>query len=404
MSADAVVVGAGPYGLSVAANLLGAGLNVRVFGRPMEMWTNHMPEGMLLKSDGFASSFGALPLTLQRFCAATGRPYKPVGHRTPLADLVAYGQAVCEDYVGTVTDQRVTEIHSQNNGFLVCLQNGEEVFTKRVISATGLMGLQNVPAIEGMPRHRMTHASDHHSLARFDGKRVLVIGGGQSAFETAALLRECGATVEVLSREEPFWFNPDAETVPSLWTRIRRPNFGLGPGWRTWFFSEAPNLFHRLPRKLRLAKAHSTFGPAGSGWLYDRVVGKIPTSVGSIQRAEETAHGVQLDIDGRALEVDHVIAATGYKPDLRKLSYLAPVLPLIDTLADGIPALDKAFQTSLRGLHVVGCLSASSFGPSMRFIYGTNTAAPQIARAIKRDNNRPAVGYRSTAPAYQVAG
>ncbi len=403
MSADAVVVGAGPYGLSVAANLLRNGLNVLVFGRPMEMWTDHMPEGMLLKSDAFASNFGALPLTLQRFCSVTGRPYKPVGHRTPLADLIAYGQAVLREYVGTVTDERVSGILPQNNGFAVRLQSGGEVFTKRVICATGLMGLQNMPDIKGMPAHRMTHASAHHSLAAFKGKRVLVLGAGQSAFETAALLHERGAAVQVLARDKPFWFKPDSEAVPTAWTRIRRPNFGLGPGWRTWFFSEAPNLYHRLPAKARLAKAYSTFGPAGSGWLYHRVLGKIRIDVGTITRAEERPEGVQLTIGDRPVEVDHVIAATGYTPDMRKLSYLEPVLPRIATLADGIPALDRAFQTSLPGLHIVGCLSAASFGPSMRFIYGTNTAAPQIARAIKRDNSRRLAGQHDNTPAYQAA-
>src|ERR1700761_2936240 len=107
---DAVVIGAGPYGLSVAANLLRAGFNIRVFGRPMEMWAEHMPEGMVLKSDGFATNFGALPLTLERFCAMTKRAYRPLGHRTPLGDLIAYGEAVRNEYVGTVTDLRVTSV------------------------------------------------------------------------------------------------------------------------------------------------------------------------------------------------------------------------------------------------------------------------------------------------------
>ena len=53
---DIVVIGAGPYGLSVAAHLLAQGRDVRVFGRAMESWTEHMPVGMMLKSEGFASS------------------------------------------------------------------------------------------------------------------------------------------------------------------------------------------------------------------------------------------------------------------------------------------------------------------------------------------------------------
>lgn len=389
---DAVVIGAGPYGLSVAANLLRAGLRVRVFGRHMEAWRDHMPEGMVLKSDGFATNFGSLPLTLEKFCHDTGRAFKPVGHRTPLNDLIAYADAVREAYVGRLEDVRVTCVRRRSDGFTVSLDNGDDVFATRVVCATGLTGFQRMPAITGMPEHRMTHVSAHHRLGAFAGQRVLTIGGGQSAFETSALLHEAGATVSVLTRRKPFWFDPDGEAEPSRWTRLRHPNFGLGPGWRAWLWSEAPNLFYHLPRRTRLANAYSTFGPAGSGWLKHRVVGRIPVVTGTIQKAKDTSSGVQVtaEVEGqvRTFEVDHVIAATGYSADLGKVPFLKPLMPDISFLQPGLPELDRSFQTSLRGLHVVGNLSAASLGPSMRFIYGTNRAAPQLAKALKQDAPR----------------
>jgi hypothetical protein len=400
MMMDAVVVGAGPYGLSVAANLLRLGLRVRVFGRHMEMWREQMPEGMVLKSDGFATNFGSLPLTLEKFCHATGRPFQLVGHRTPLCDVIAYAEAVRAEYVGQIDDVRVARVESRSTGFVVKLADGDEVASKRVVCATGLMGFQRMPKIKGMPEHRITHVSRHHALDGFAGTRVLVLGAGQSAFETAALLHERGARVEILSRRQPVWFDPEGEAAPSRWTRVRHPNFGLGPGWRAWLWSEAPNLFHYLPAPLRLSKAYSTFGPAGSGWLKERVVGKIPVQTGIIKHALDTADGVQVtaDIDNRLqiFEADHVIAATGYSPDITKIECLRPMLEDIECLAHGIPKLDRSFQTSLRGLHVVGNLSAASMGPSMRFIYGTNLAAPQLAFAMKAELASTVGGYSST--------
>jgi hypothetical protein len=394
---DVVVIGAGPYGLSVAANLLRTGLRVRVFGRHMEAWRDHMPEGMVLKSDGFATNFGALPLTLEKFCHGKGRPFKRVGYRTPLNDLIAYADAVREAYVGRLEDVRVTRLDRRSDGFAISLDNGDDVFAKRVVCAIGLTGFQRMPVITGMPEYRMTHVSAHHRLGAFAGQRVLTIGGGQSAFETSALLHENGAAVTVLTRRPPVWFDPEGEAVPSWWTRVRHPNFGLGPGWRAWLWSESPNLFYYLPRHTRLANAYATFGPAGSGWLKHRVTGRVPVITGSVRNAKDTSNGVQVtaEVDGqvRTFEVDHVIAATGYSSDLRKVPFLKPVLAAISCLRPGLPELDRSFQTSLPRLHVVGNLSAASLGPSMRFIYGTNRAAPKLARALKQEAPRIFAGF-----------
>lgn len=400
---DVIVIGAGPYGLSVAANLLRAGLQVRVFGRTMDMWTEHMPEGMLLKSDGFASNFGGLPFTLEKFCAHSHRTYQPVGYRLPLADMVAYGNAVQTRFVPDVTDARVTDINEHHSGLAVRLASGDEVFAKHVVCATGLMGLEYIPSIQGMPAERISHSTHHRRLRDFAGQRVLVLGGGQSAFETAALLREQGATPRVLSRHMPTWFAPEGEGVPSLMTRIRHPNFGLGPGWRTWLWSEGHQIFYYLPEHVRLAKAYGTFGPAGSGWLVDRVVGKIPIDIGTATSAEKTSNGVAVTFGEQTIEVDHVIAATGFAPAIDKIPFLCNLLPDIHCIAPGIPALNRGYQTSVPGLHVVGVLSAPSWGPSMRFIYGTNFAAPQVTRSIKHDINRSTVG-RARAAEPQTVG
>lgn len=386
---EVIVIGAGPYGLSIAANLQQYNIPFRIFGRTMSMWTDHMPKGMVLKSDGFATNLGGLPLTLERFCRNTGRAYGHLGHRTPIADVIAYAKAFQAHYIGAVEDTRVKNVASHGHGFLVRLENGEEVFSNRVVVATGLMGFERMPEI-AHASDRLTHASAHNDLSHFAGKSVAVIGAGQSAFETAALLNEQGAQhVTVLNRRPAFWFDPEGESVPNVWTRLRHPNFGLGPGWRTWLWSEAPRVFHWLPRTVRVANAHSTFGPAGSGWLKHRVLGvpNIDVLVGVAQRVNGNRLWITTP-DGRDrwVDADHIIAATGYRVDLRRIPFLTGLLLSkagdINWVAQGIPALNRRYETSIPGLHIAGYLSAMSWGPSMRFIYGTNFAAPYLVRNL----------------------
>jgi hypothetical protein len=389
-----VIIGAGPYGLSVAANLLQRYIPFRIFGRTMSMWSQHMPKGMLVKSDGFATNFGDLPLTLERFCQETNRPYAHRGYRVPVEDVIAYGRAIQERYVGAVDDRRVISVTRSYGGFLVHLNDGEEVYAERVIVATGLKGFERLPEIRGLrPGYAfLTHSSEHSDLAAFAGRNIVVIGGGQSAVETAALLHEQGAAqVTVLSRSPLVWFAPEKDYVPNLWTKIRHPSFGMG-GWKTILWSEMPQVFHRLPRTFRIAKAYSTFGPAGSGWMRHRVLNMpgIDLQVGYIRQIDGNNLQVKFIDDGvvreRTIVADHIIAATGFKYDLRKIRFLASLLPNIRWTAEGIPWLNGRYETTVPGLHVVGILSAVAWGPSMRFIYGTNFVAPLIARSLSKSS------------------
>src|SRR5258705_12504617 len=67
-SSEVAVVGAGPYGLSLATHLKAAGIDFRIFGNPMQVWRERMPEGVTIESDGFASNLSepAAALTLNR--------------------------------------------------------------------------------------------------------------------------------------------------------------------------------------------------------------------------------------------------------------------------------------------------------------------------------------------------
>src|SRR5690242_16311867 len=91
-SIDIAIVGAGPYALSLAAHLAVRRVSHRAFGRPLETWRRHMPAGMSLKSDGFASSLSAPTpsATLGDYCEAQGLPYHDTDLPVPLATFVRY--------------------------------------------------------------------------------------------------------------------------------------------------------------------------------------------------------------------------------------------------------------------------------------------------------------------------
>jgi len=406
------VIGAGPYGLSIAAHLREKQVPYRVFGVPMLMWRQHMPEGMVLKSDAFASNLSAPgnKFPLERFYSENQRPYTPVGLRTPLDTLIAYGLEFQRRHVGRVEESQVVSVSRSDSQFQIDLDTGEHFQADKVVVASGLMAFRNCPiSLSNLPSKTWSHVSAHRDLSPFAGKRVLVIGGGQSALETSALLRENGADVTIVTRRPVHWYDPAGEMVKTdPWSRLRRPNFGLGPGWRTWFWSEAPAAFGYLSQRIRLAKAFTTFGPAGSGWLKHRVDGLIPVHTGTIRgirtRGDEVHLSVHQGERTTHLAADHVIAATGYAPNIRRLSFLEPILSAIKCYDSGqreggLPVLDRAFQSSVPGLHFVGAISATTFGPSMRFIYGTKFTSGRIAPSLTPSETARVANKLSRQPA-----
>ncbi|HEY7576534.1 MAG TPA: FAD-dependent oxidoreductase [Acetobacteraceae bacterium] len=388
---QAAVIGAGPYGLSVAAHLRNQQVRCRVFGIPMLMWRRHMPEGMLVKSSGFATNLSAPGdgYSLERHCAEYAHPYAASGLRIPRETMVEYGLEFQRRHAGPVEEVQVVAVTRQPGGFRLDLETGEQVEAAKLVVASGLARFANIPGnLAALSGELLTHSSAHHDLMAFANRSVVVVGGGQSALESAALLHEAGARVTIVARRPIAWF--DAEN-PRRWDRILRPEAALGPGWRARFWSDAPGVVHGMPQWLRLRTAYSTFGPGGSDWLRQRVDRVIPTVTGAIAAARTHGNEVRLAVapDGE-LVADHVIAATGYLPDIRRIPFLAPILPSITCCGDSdrgmrVPVLNKYFESSVPGLHFVGYLSAASFGPAMRFVYGCDFAARRIVPSLIPD-------------------
>lgn len=396
---EVAIVGAGPYGLSIATHLRAAKVPFRIFGSPMSLWQS-MPRGMILKSQGFASNLSSPDQshTLEDYCAATDLPYMRSGLPIPRDTFLGYGMWFRRELVPDVEETLVTQVARKNGGFEIALARGERVLARNVVVAIGVAHFARVPDnLAALPAAVCTHSSAHDDLAAFRGKKVVVIGAGQSALESAALLNEQGACVQLFARGPSIiWNRPALPPSRPVIQRLREPHGGLGPGWRSWVISEHPELWWPLPEATRVKRVKTAFGPAGASWLFDRVNERFPVTVGqTIVRADAVDGGVRLAFAGPGgtscqLTVDHVIAATGYRPDVRRLEFLDTSLrSALRTVADA-PAVDRNFQSSVPGLYFIGAAVAPSYGPVMRFVYGAQFAATTVTRQLARPARRQA--------------
>lgn len=389
--ADVAIIGAGPYGLSLAAHLRARGISYRIFGKPMDFWHNNMPKGMQLKSEGFASDLDDPKgdYTLKRYSAEHRIQYADRNYPIPVEVFTDYGRAFQEKLVPNLERQMVTSVVRENGNFTLRLDNGDDAIANRVVVAVGCLYFQYLPSgLAHLPRELATHSAHHHDLERFRGRTVAVVGGGSSAIDLAVLLHEQGANVQLIARSPSLNMHGRGNDKRSLFEQIRRPLSGIGPGWRLYFYHHAPWLFYRLPEALRRRIVQRTLGPAAGWFMKERVMGRVPLILGhQVETAAVQGESVRLNLralDGtqRVLMADHVIAATGYKVDVARLNFLSSaLLSKIATVA-GTPVLSRNLESSVPGLHFIGIAAANSFGPVMRFACGAGFPARTLAQCI----------------------
>ena len=383
------IIGAGPYGLSIAAHLRARGVEFRIFGSPMHSWRMRMPMGMFLKSEGFASSLHdpVGRFTLQRFCAERGLRYAATDLPVPLDTFTEYGLEFQREIVPNVEEKTVVALDRSSKGFLLRLDNGEIVAADRVIVAVGITYFSHVPAgLAHLPADAFSHTSDHHDLSHFKGADVTVIGGGASALDVAASLHDIGVEVRLIARQSSLRFN--IPQTPPLWKRWQ-PISGLGGGWRNQFFERGPMLFRRLPQGLRSWIVSTASGPAGGFPVKERIE-RVPVLLGhTIRYARFRDNRVHLRLlcpsgEERTISTNHIIAGTGYRVDLRKLTFLSKEVQSGLRSVNFVPTLSAEFQSSIPGLYFVGLASANTFGPVMRFLVGASYTARRLIKHLSK--------------------
>jgi len=392
---ETTIIGAGPYGLSIAAHFRSRGIPFRIFGRPMDSWLAHMPKGMMLKSDGFASNIydPDAKFTLKDFCAERQIKYADMGIPVQLSTFSDYGLAFRDRMVPELENKLVSGVERSANGFLLRLDDGEEVKARRVVLAVGITHFEYVPeSLAHLPAEFLSHSYRHHDLAPFKGRSVVVLGSGSSAIDIAGLLRDADADVQLVARAASLKFHtaPTPGKRRSWWQRLRHPDSGLGPGLRSRFFSDAPALFHYLPEGLRVDLVRKTLGPSAGWFVKDKIMGRVPLVLGhTVERAEIREGMVRLHLRGldgsvREILTEHVIAGTGYKVDMERLAFLNPEIRSKLKCLNGTPVLSSTFESSIPGLYFVGLAAANSFGPVMRFAFGAGFAAKRLTETVMK--------------------
>jgi cation diffusion facilitator CzcD-associated flavoprotein CzcO len=399
---EAIVIGCGPYGLAATAHLRASGVETRIFGEPMKFWKENAPRGMMLRSSLIASDIGASApqLTLSSFLKS-----RDVTSSSPLPvdSFIEYGHWVQQQVAPDCDQRRISKLTAAPDHFIAMTEDGEAVKARRIIVATGIADFTHRPeAFRSVTPAMVAHSSDPMNLRDFAGRRVAVVGSGQSAVESAALLSEGGADVELIMRTPRIrWLHGSVGLRNSLgpigklvfpWTDVGAPPLSQ--------LVALPGLFRRLPLSTRIAIDRRTMRASVANWLVPRIA-RVTLSSSRVVRTAQSI-GSQLELlldDGSARRVDKVVLGTGFRIDIARLAFLTPELLATVKRVDGYPQLDSGFESSVPGLHFIGATAASSFGSLTRFVAGTGYTATALTHAVRYPARSwtPSIGRQQTA-------
>ncbi len=383
----AAIIGAGPFGMAVAAHL--QGVPTRLYGEPMRTWRRLMPPGMTLRSTWKTSSFASPgdEGSTSAWAAATGRELR---EPPQLPDFLAYADWFLDCFVGEHDIDDVVNVEQADHRFRITTAGGSEAAASAVVVAVGVTPFGQVPNAFAALRDdaAVSFATEQNDYGRFAGRRVVILGGGQGALEAALWCARAAADVEILVRSEIKWFTdhePSRERTP-----VRRrlhalayPEVGFGPPLVNRL-AVRPDIVALLPTQARVSLTRRVLRSGGSPWLRAEVeTGARITEGVTVVRAERSGETIELELsDGSQRRADHVLLGTGFAFDLGRLEFLAPDLRQGIELEYGWPRLDRSFRSSIPGLYFVGFSAEARFGPASRFVLGARHAAPTVAASI----------------------
>jgi FAD-dependent urate hydroxylase len=385
---DTAIVGAGPFGLSIAAHL-SRSLAICMFGEPMRTWRTLMPPDMLLRSDWEHTNMSAPggAGTLEAWVrSGEGERIEPL----PLQHFLAYAEWFHRSFVPQSNPADVAHVDLADGGVRVTTVSGDGVQARNAVLALGVTPFPRVPpvlAASGDPRIRIVlERTGYDDLA---GKRVVVIGAGNNGVESALLAHRADtASVELLVRSRVRWFTEREPHAPRGPVRQRLydlayPVVGFGPPPINRFAIH-PDAFARLPHAMRLRINQRLLRPGAAPWLREHVEGVIPITEGvEVQRVESRPDDLVLTLsDGTTREVDACIVACGFAFSREGLKVLSPELRSRIAIQDGWPVLDRSFRTSVPQISLVGFPAEGRFGPLSRFVEGADFAAQRVAESL----------------------
>ena len=382
---EVAVIGAGPYGLAVAAHLRSAAVGTRVFGRPLSFWREHMPKGMRLRSPWIATHIADPDRNFSLDVFAREAALKPQD-QLPIERFVQYGEWFQRQAVPDLDRRKVLRVEHATAGFRLVLEDESVIRARRVVMAMGLANQERRPSqFAGVDRALVSHTCEHAGLDKWRGKRVAVVGRGQSACESAALLRAAGSQVDLICRGEVRWVGKatsDAERARDWLWRLRellQAPSAVGPFPWSWL-NELPGLERLLPDGMRSWIGTRSLRAASAWWVMPSLDGVQVLASRAIRSVARRGESVAVELDDGVRDYDHVLLGTGYHIDIAKLGVLAPELLGKINCRAGSPVLGAGLESSVPGLHFVGASAVDSHGPLMRFIAGAGYAGRSVTR------------------------
>jgi cation diffusion facilitator CzcD-associated flavoprotein CzcO len=375
-----LIIGAGPYGLAMAAYAKHKKIDHLIIGKLMDFWKANMPNGMYLRSGCDWHYDPANQDTIERYLETKG--LKPSQVEPLERDFyLSYVDWFIKQKDIKVLSAWVEQLNYIDNAtpfYEALLHDGKKLTATNVVLALGFRYFKNIPEMNSclFPLDRFMHTCDLVDFADLKGKRVLIIGGRQSAFEWAALLHEQGVkTINLSYRHATPAFKP------ADWSWVNPIVDGMvdDPGWFRRLTAEEQALVNR-----RLwAEGRLKLEP----WLASRVskagINLFPHS--QVTTCRELPNGeLQVRLDGSTFVVDQIIFATGYKVDVEQIPFLTKgnILASLE-VRNGFPALDEHFQSNLPGLFFTSMCATQDFGPFFAFTSGIRTSAKLIGSGLR---------------------
>ena len=371
-----LVVGAGPYGVAVAARAIELGIDTVVVGHPMGFWTDHMPEGMFLRSGTDWHLDAAGIDTFEAFIEDRGLSSADTDP-VPIAVFLDYASWFQAKKHVSVRDQLVLRLERNEVGFVAWLDDETQIAANAVVAAPGAAFFRQFPEWAPLlPEGVGAHTCDLVRFQELAGARVIIIGGRQSAYEWAALLAEHDVErVDIVHRHDvPRFDHVSWKFVdPYMDETIRN-----GGWWRSLSAGAQGEIGRKFWEVGRLTLewwlTPRLADPRMHLWPGTHVVETSVTDGGTLSAALSS---------GDRLTFDDIVFATGYKADLPSVPYLEELAGGLEVV-DGFPTLDKAFQSSIPGLYVAGFASTRDFGPFFGFTKGCPAAAKLIVDDVLR--------------------
>lgn len=368
---DVLIIGAGPYGVSLAYDLYRRKVPFQVVGKAFSLWFDHLVPGIQLRSDWRASQLYSRDghLDIDRYLRMHYSPKKAYSvkqGRVPSALFQDYLRWVLTELPFKVVDERILELHQDGSDFVAQTSSGGELRARRVVCATGIESHRNLPReLASLPA--VVHGWNTSEYCSMKNHRLLVVGGGQSAAEAIACLGDSNQITWV--HRSPLVFFSEPINLP-------KPLFDLA--------LRLSAIFYRLPRGARSLLGRrfleSTITPDLESTVMRKSISRLQMDVadlGLMVGGPERVYSQQLNE-----AFDKVIACTGYRYALSTIRFLSRDLLRRIASLHQVPVLNRHYETSLKNLYMVGGIAEPTHGPAQRFMFGCRDATRTVGAAL----------------------